>query len=74
MSKQGYILEREIDYISSVLKSKGIQFTMTDKTIGHFCVKRKSDNEPCHFFANTGRIKGYNQLRGFKNFLDIITR
>lgn len=53
-----------IEYAIKQFEKNDIEYELKNKQTGHFHCKRKSDGKLFNFWAGTGKIQGYENLRG----------
>lgn len=58
-----------IAYAIKQLEQHGIEYTLKNETTGHFHCHRKTDDRLIQFWAGTGKIMGYTNLRGIHNLI-----
>ena len=58
-----------IAYAKKQLEEHGIEYTLKNEATGHFHCRRKSDDSLIQFWAGTGKIMGYTNLRGIHNLI-----
>ena len=58
-----------IAYAIKQLEQHGIEYTLKNKATGHFHCHRKTDDKLIQFWAGTGKIMGYTNLRGIHNLI-----
>lgn len=63
-----------ISYAISQFERNNIEFVLKNEQIGHFHCKRKSDGKLFQFWAGTGKILGYDRLRGIHALLNLLSR
>lgn len=49
-----------------------IEFTLKNEQSGHFHCRRKSDDKLFQFWAGTGKILGYDRLRGIHSLIKLL--
>lgn len=62
-----------IQFAIEQFKKNNIEFTLKNETTGHFHCRRKSDNKLIQFYAGTGKIQGYENKRGIRALIKILT-
>ena len=62
-----------IKYAIEQFKKYNIDFSLKNEQTGHFHCRRKSDNKLFQFYAGTGKIMGYDRIRGIHSFIKILT-
>ena len=60
-----------IAYAIKQFKIHGIEYELKNETTGHFHCRKKADHSLIQFYAGTGKIMGYSNLRGIKNLIKI---
>lgn len=63
-----------ITYAIKQFELNNIEFVLKNEQIGHFHCKRKSDGKLFQFWAGTGKILGYDRLRGIHALLNLLSR
>ncbi len=63
-----------IAYAIRQLETHGIEYTLKNSITGHFHCRRKSDNVLIQFWTGTGKIMGYDHLRGIHNLVKLCER
>lgn len=58
-------------YAEEQLKAHGIKYEIKNPAIGHFHCWRRSDGKLIQFWAGTGKIMGYANLRGIHNLIKL---
>ena len=58
-----------IAYAIKQLEQHGIEYTLKNEATGHFHCHRKTDDKLIQFWAGTGKIMGYANLRGIHNLI-----
>ena len=58
-----------IQYAIKQFEKHNIEYSLKNKTTGHFHCRRKSDDKLFQFYAGTGKIQGYENLRGIHNIV-----
>ena len=58
-----------IAYAMKQLEQHGIEYTLKNEATGHFHCHRKTDDKLIQFWAGTGKIMGYANLRGIHNLI-----
>lgn len=58
-----------IAYAIKQLEQHGIEYTFKNEATGHFHCHRKTDDKLIQFWAGTGKIMGYTNLRGIHNLI-----
>lgn len=62
-----------IAYAIEQLEKHNIEYVVKNEQTGHFHCRRKSDDALIQFWAGTGKIMGYQNLRGIHNLIKICT-
>ena len=60
-----------IAYAIKQLEQNGIEYTLKNEATGHFHCRRKTDDTLIQFWAGTGKIMGYENLRGIHNLIKL---
>ena len=60
-----------IAYAKRQLELHNIEYTLKNEATGHFHCRRKPDDALVQFYAGTGKIVGYDSLRGIHNLIKI---
>lgn len=63
-----------IDYAIEQFKKNDIEHTLKNVQTGHFHCRRKSDDKLFQFWAGTGKILGYDRLRGIHTLIKLLLR
>ena len=63
-----------ISYAISQFELNNIEKKKKNEQIGHFHCKRKSDGKLFQFWAGTGKILGYDRLRGIHALINLLSR
>lgn len=53
-----------IEYAIKQFEKHDIEYELKNAQIGHFHCRRKSDDKLFQFYAGTGKIQGFNNVRG----------
>jgi hypothetical protein len=61
-----------IDYAVKQFELNNIEFTLKNEQSGHFHCRRKSDDKLFQFWAGTGKILGYDRLRGIHSLIKLL--
>lgn len=70
-----YAQETErIAYAIKQFELNSIEFTLKNEQSGHFHCRRKSDDKLFQFWAGTGKILGYDHLRGIHALIKLLVR
>lgn len=65
---------QRVKYAVERLKENGIDFEVKNEYTGHFHCWRKSDNKLFQFFAGTGKIMGYDRIRGIHSLIRLLKK
>lgn len=60
-----------IAYAIKQLEQHGIEYALKNEATGHFHCHRKTDDKLIQFWAGTGKIMGYTNLRGIHNLIKL---
>ena len=63
-----------ITYAIKQFELNNIEFTLKNEQSGHFHCRRRSDNKLFQFLAGTGKILGYDHLRGIHAIIKLLVR
>ena len=63
-----------IEYAIKQFKDNNIKYELKNEETGHFLCLRKSDGKLFQFYAGTGKIKGYNRIRGIKALIKLLNK
>ena len=63
-----------IEYALKQLENVGLEYKLCNESNGHIQVRRCSDDKLINFWAGTGKIQGYNNVRGIHNLIRICTQ
>lgn len=61
-------------YAVKQFELNNIEFALKNEHTGHFYCRRKSDNKLFQFWAGTGKILGYDRLRGIHSLIKLLLR
>ena len=61
-----------IEYAIKQFEMNNIEYTLKNAQNGHFHCKRKSDGKLFQFWAGTGKILDYSNLRGINSFIRLL--
>lgn len=61
-----------IAYVIRQFEKHDIEYTLKNEQIGHFHCRRKSDDKLFQFWAGTGKILGYDRLRGIHSLIRLL--
>lgn len=59
-------------YAIKQLEAHGIEYTVKNPQSGHIHCRRKSDDALFQFWAGTGKIMGYPNIRGIHNLVGLL--
>ena len=60
-----------VQYAIEQLEKNNIEYVLKNPATGHFHVRRKKDDKLIQFWAGTGKILGYSDLRGIHNLIKL---
>jgi len=60
-------------FVIEQFNKHNIEFTVKNENAGHFHCRRKSDDKLFQFWSGTGKIMGYDDLRGIHNLINLLT-
>lgn len=63
-----------IAYAIQQFQKHGIGFQLKNEQTGHFHCWRKSDARLFQFYAGTGKIQGYSNIRGIRALIKLLER
>lgn len=63
-----------IEYAIRQLEANNIEYVVKNASNGHFHCRRKSDDTLVQFWAGTGKILGYGNLRGIHALIDLLNK
>lgn len=63
-----------IDFAIAKFQENDIEFQLKNSATGHFHCWRKSDGKLFQFYAGTGKIMGYNNIRGIHALVSLLTK
>ena len=63
-----------IQYAIEQFEKNDIEYTLKNEQIGHFHCRRKSDDKLFQFWAGTGKILGYDRLRGIHSLIKLLLK
>lgn len=63
-----------IQYAIEQFQRNNIEFSLKNAQTGHFHCRRQSDDKLFQFWAGTGKILGYDNVRGIHVLIKILTR
>lgn len=61
-----------IEYAINQFEAHNIEYVLKNAQTGHFHCRRKSDDKLFQFYAGTGKIQGFNNVRGIHNLIKIL--
>ena len=61
-----------IDYAIEKFEENDIEYCLKNKETGHFHCWRKSDGKLLQFYAGTGKIQGYSNIRGIHALIKLL--
>ena len=61
-----------IAYAIQQFEEHGIRYALKNDQTGHFHAWRKSDGKLFQFYAGTGKIQGYDRMRGIHGMIKIL--
>lgn len=61
-----------IEYAIKQFEAHNIEYVLKNAKTGHFHCRRKSDDKLFQFYAGTGKIQGFNNVRGIHNLIKIL--
>lgn len=62
-----------IAYAIAQFERYSIEYSLKNDLIGHFHCRRKSDGKLFQFWAGTGKILGFEYIRGIKALIKLLT-
>ena len=63
-----------IEYAIKQFEMNNIEYTLKNEQSGHFHCRRKSDDKLFQFWAGTGKILGYERVRGIHSLIELLSR
>ena len=63
-----------IRYAIQQLEANGIEYVLKNDSTGHFHCRQKSTDKLFQFWAGTGKILGFQNLRGIHNLIKILNK
>lgn len=63
-----------IQYAIEQFERNDIEYTLKNEQNGHFHCRRKSDDKLFQFWAGTGKILGYDRLRGIHSLIKLLLK
>ena len=61
-----------VQYAIEQFEKNNIEYELKNATTGHFHCRRKSDDKLFQFYAGTGKVMGYNNIRGVHALISIL--
>lgn len=61
-----------IAYAIQQFQNHGIEYQLKNETTGHFHCRRKSDDQLFQFYAGTGKIQGFSNVRGIHALIKML--
>lgn len=61
-----------IQYAIQQFEKHNIEYVLKNETTGHFHCRRKSDDKLFQFYAGTGKIMGYDNIRGIHSLISLL--
>lgn len=61
-----------IAYAIQQFEAHGIEYQLKNEQTGHFHCWRKSDYKLFQFYAGTGKIQGFTQVRGIHSLIQML--
>lgn len=61
-----------IEYAIKQFDDHNIEYELKNAQTGHFHCRRKSDDKLFQFYAGTGKIQGYSNIRGIHALIKIL--
>lgn len=63
-----------IKYAIEQFKKNDIKYVLKNENIGHFHCYTKKDNKLVQFYASTGKIQGYDNIRGINALIKLLVK
>ena len=63
-----------VAYAIEQFEKNGIEYYLKNEQTGHFHCRRKSDDKLFQFYAGTGKIQGYDRVRGIHNLIKMLNK
>lgn len=63
-----------IEYACTLLDKAGIEYQLKNPATGHFHCWRKVDGKLFQFYAGTGKIQGYDRIRGIHALVSLLVK
>lgn len=61
-----------IEYAIKQFEAHNIEYVLKNAQTGHFHCRRKSDDKLFQFYAGTGKIQEFNNVRGIHNLIKML--
>jgi len=61
-----------VQYAIEQFRANNIEYSLKNESTGHFHCRRKSDDKLFQFYAGTGKIQGFDSLRGIHNLIKLL--
>lgn len=61
-----------VEYAIKQFEKYDIEYSLKNAQIGHFHCRRKSDDKLFQFWAGTGKIMGYDRVRGIHALIKLL--
>lgn len=61
-----------VAFAIKLFEQHGIEYQLKNPQTGHFHCYRKSDDKLFQFYAGTGKIQGYPNIRGIYNLIGLL--
>ncbi len=63
-----------VDYAIRQFEANNIEYTLKNAQTGHFHCRRQSDDKLFQFWAGTGKIMGYDNVRGIHALIKMLLK
>ena len=63
-----------IEYAIKQFEKHDIEYELKNSQTGHFHCRRKSDDKLFQFYAGTGKIQGFNNVRGIHALIRMLEK
>lgn len=63
-----------VEYAIRQFEENNIEYQLKNPAIGHFHCYRQSDDKRFEFWAGTGKIKGYDRIRGVHALIRLLLK
>ena len=63
-----------VEYVIKQFEKNEIEYSLKNAQIGHFHCRRKSDDKLFQFWAGTGKIMGYDRVRGIHALIKLLLK